>query len=234
MDQQSSGAPEGFFSRLVDLGFRALPAIGSAIGFVGFVALIGGAIEWIRFDSIGLPANQAVHAIPRSELVVDGAWALSLFIILGLLAILVAFLGRRGGFGRAGWGFIFLALAEALAVAYMVGRSAALWRLAIWLSILALAAWYAFDKLNAQDRWVNGTRRHALRRLATARKYWEDTKQETAEAADVLQRLTDGGAPQEIIVEAQQQLATSLRAHLRAEARWQRVITSVRRRYGAR
>ena len=233
MDQQSNGAPPSFFSRVVDLGLKALPAIGSAIGFVGFVALIGGAIEWIRFDSVGLPANQAVHAIPRGELVVDGAWALSVFILLGLLAILVAFLGRRGGFGRAGWGFVFLALVEALAVAYMVGRSAALWRLAVWLLILALAAWYAFAELNAEDRWVNRTRRHALRRLAVARQHWEATKQETTEAAGVVRRLTEGGGPQENVVEAQQQLAASLRAHLRAEARWQRVVASVRRQYGA-
>ena len=48
----------GVFGRLSELAWQALPAIGSATGFAGFVAVIGAAIEWICFDAVK-PAGDA-------------------------------------------------------------------------------------------------------------------------------------------------------------------------------
>jgi hypothetical protein len=71
---ENDQAEKPFQRRLVDLFFQVLPAIGSALGFVGFVAVLGGAIDWVRFSAADLPSDQAVGAIPQSDLVAVGAY----------------------------------------------------------------------------------------------------------------------------------------------------------------
>lgn len=66
----AEGETGGVLSRLSELGWQTLPAIGSAISFVGFVTVVGTAIEWIRFYAAHLPATQAVLAVPKQELVI--------------------------------------------------------------------------------------------------------------------------------------------------------------------
>lgn len=77
------------------MALEAVPAIAGAVGFVGFVALIGGAIEWTRFWAAELPADQAVGAIPETELVTVGAVSTILFTLLGLAAVLLVYLLDR-------------------------------------------------------------------------------------------------------------------------------------------
>jgi uncharacterized membrane protein YgcG len=84
--------PAGVGARLLDLALQALPAIAGAVGFVGFVAVLGAAIDWTRFAAAGLPADQAVRVIDRPELVATGAVSLIAFTLLGLLAVLAAYL----------------------------------------------------------------------------------------------------------------------------------------------
>jgi F0F1-type ATP synthase membrane subunit c/vacuolar-type H+-ATPase subunit K len=62
----------------------ALAAIGTGIGVLGFVMFFGGFILWARFKGAGLPANEAVARVPRSDLVTTGAS----FIVPGVLAAL--------------------------------------------------------------------------------------------------------------------------------------------------
>lgn len=50
-----------------------LSFIGTGIGLIGFVIFFGGFITWTRFDAAGLPADQAVARIPRTDLIVTGA-----------------------------------------------------------------------------------------------------------------------------------------------------------------
>jgi hypothetical protein len=88
----SAAGSEGLLGRLSELAWRALPAIGSAIGFAGFVAIVGAAIDWIRFDAAHLPATQAVLAMPKQELVIEGARALIVFIVAAVLAVLLVYL----------------------------------------------------------------------------------------------------------------------------------------------
>jgi hypothetical protein len=90
-------ASEGLLGRLSELAWKALPAIGSAIGFAGFVAIVGGAIEWIRFDAAHLPATQAVLAVPKQELVIEGARALIVYVVAAVLAVLLVYLIDRNG-----------------------------------------------------------------------------------------------------------------------------------------
>jgi len=99
---------------------QALPAIGSAVGFVGFVAVLGAAIEWVRFSAAGLPADQAVRVASRPELVATGAVSLIAFTLLGLLAVMVAYLADPRGEGtvRLGVWTVILGLGEALFAAW--------------------------------------------------------------------------------------------------------------------
>lgn len=87
-----AASSEGLLGRLSEMAWKALPAIGSAIGFAGFVAIVGGAIEWIRFDAAHLPATQAVLALPKQELVIEGARALIVFVVAAMLAALLVYL----------------------------------------------------------------------------------------------------------------------------------------------
>ena len=79
---------------LVPLGLKAAAG---ALGLVGFVAVIGAAITWVRFYAARLPADQAVAAIPKTELVVIGAAALTFYLILGAVAVVVVYLIDRRG-----------------------------------------------------------------------------------------------------------------------------------------
>jgi hypothetical protein len=57
---------------LRDLVLRVAGFIGTGVGVLGFVALVGGADFWLRFSSAGLPADEAVGDMANSQLVVVG------------------------------------------------------------------------------------------------------------------------------------------------------------------
>jgi hypothetical protein len=63
-----------------------LTVIGTGIGAIGFVIFFGGFVVWSRFEAAGLPANEAVAQVPRSDLVTTGAS----FLVPALLIALVA------------------------------------------------------------------------------------------------------------------------------------------------
>jgi hypothetical protein len=106
--------PQGALARLTQLAWQALPAVAGAISLIGFVALIGGAIQWVRFWAAGLPADQAVRAMPEPELVTIGAVSLVSFSIVGVLAVLLLYLlDHRGNATlRTLTGLFGLALAQ--------------------------------------------------------------------------------------------------------------------------
>jgi hypothetical protein len=89
--------PAKFGDVLASWAGRAGVAIVSGLGLAGSMAVLGGAIAWTRFDAAGLPANQAVDAVPRHELIVIGAAALIPFALLGLAVVIGLFaLDPRG------------------------------------------------------------------------------------------------------------------------------------------
>src|SRR3954454_3180577 len=94
---EESSATSSVGSRLLDALFQALPALLGAIGFLGFVAAVGGAIEWVRFNAAGLPDDPAVRVMPKTELMSIGAAAINLFAPAGAVAVLLVYaLDRRG------------------------------------------------------------------------------------------------------------------------------------------
>jgi hypothetical protein len=102
-----------------DMVTRAFALVTGLGGAATLVTLTGGAIIWVRFDRAEMPADQAVAATPREELVTAGAVALLGFGVIALLAVLVVYLldrcGTPGPRNQAGIGVLAL-LAVAAAV----------------------------------------------------------------------------------------------------------------------
>jgi hypothetical protein len=69
-----------------------LGAIATGVGVIGFVTVVGGAVLWIRFNAVAIPADKAVAAIPSGELVAVGLATLLPYIGLGLVVVFLAFL----------------------------------------------------------------------------------------------------------------------------------------------
>jgi hypothetical protein len=76
-----------------DLSLRTiLGTLLAAGGFVTFVAAAGGAVVWVRFYAAELPADQALAALPRGQLVASGAIMLAIFVFLGAVAAVAVYL----------------------------------------------------------------------------------------------------------------------------------------------
>ncbi len=120
-------------------------ALLTAGGFVGFVALAGGAIAWTRFYAAELPADQAVDAVSRSELVTIGAVALVFFGVGGALAVLtVRLVDRHGRPSRAmTWSLVVLATLEGLAAVLVAAEAGEQSAARNWLAALAVVVGFA-------------------------------------------------------------------------------------------
>jgi hypothetical protein len=63
----------------------------TGITATGFIAVVGAALFWIRFNEVGLPATQAVGLLARSELLVQGAQVTIIDVAIALVAVLLVF-----------------------------------------------------------------------------------------------------------------------------------------------
>lgn len=86
----------GTFSKYLG---KAVLAIAAALGLTGLVTVLGAGILYVQYHFAQLPAWQALAVMDDAELVVFGAAALVLFVILGALAVVLVFL--IDGHGRA-------------------------------------------------------------------------------------------------------------------------------------
>lgn len=90
--------PADAFARGFGDGLLKLVAgVVSALGLAGFVAVLGGAVVWVRLHSVDLPADQAGAVIPNNQLVVTGAAPLVFFLVLGALAVVGVYVAEPGG-----------------------------------------------------------------------------------------------------------------------------------------
>jgi ABC-type multidrug transport system fused ATPase/permease subunit len=140
----AAGAGEGMLAHLSKMAWQALPAIASAISFVGFVALVGAAIVWVRFDAAHLPATQAMLALPRQELVAIGALALGTFVIGAVVAVLLVYLLDSKGDATeyTARGLVAVAVAEMLPTFFFIGHHSVgtYLLLAAWLVVIGIIA----------------------------------------------------------------------------------------------
>jgi hypothetical protein len=66
-----------------------LEFLGAVAGIGALMAFVGGAMLWVRFDALQLPADQAVTLLPKQLLLVVGAHSLAIPVATGVLAALV-------------------------------------------------------------------------------------------------------------------------------------------------
>ncbi|HEY5054116.1 MAG TPA: hypothetical protein VII45_11980 [Solirubrobacterales bacterium] len=76
---------------------KVLGVVAAGIGVTGAVAVVGASILWVRFDAIGVPATQAVNAMPKAELVVQGGQEVIVFVLIALAAALAIALADPKG-----------------------------------------------------------------------------------------------------------------------------------------
>jgi lysophospholipase L1-like esterase len=109
-------------SQFVTVLIKAGGALASTVVSVGFVVVVGAAIVWVRFWAARYPADQAVDAVSREELLVIGAQALVLFVVLGTVAVAAMWLlDPRGTPGRRMRVALAVLVFAELAAAVIVG-----------------------------------------------------------------------------------------------------------------
>jgi hypothetical protein len=133
-----------------------------------FAGIVGSAILWVRFWSVNLPADQAVNAVARDELVTTGTQALGLFAVLGLLAVVIVWLlDGNGQWVRATRrGLLAIAVAELL-VAVLIGdyESSQTLELIAGLTIAALLVHFLVERA-LELNWTRVARRPLISELA--------------------------------------------------------------------
>lgn len=125
----------------------ALQVLGATAGLAALITFVGGAMLWVRFDELDLPADRAVAMLPKELLVVVGAHALLGPMLVALLVSAVAIvlqpLDRDGCIRRSFW-TTFMPLLVALgAVALLVqlsGMDTLLATVAVIAALLGVAA----------------------------------------------------------------------------------------------
>jgi|GEM_PF-1988140 len=100
----------------------AIQALGAAAGLGLLATFVGGAMLWLRFDALDLPADRAVALLPKEMLMVVGAHALVVPVLVGLLALLVVVLmdPLDDGVPTPGFRWRFLPVVG-IAIAFMIG-----------------------------------------------------------------------------------------------------------------
>jgi uncharacterized membrane protein YhiD involved in acid resistance len=84
----STGASKGGDSSNI---VTVLAAVATAIGTLGWVTFIGGAIVWISFTQANLPAAEAIAKVPTSVLVATGAEFVVFAFVAALATIVVLY-----------------------------------------------------------------------------------------------------------------------------------------------
>jgi hypothetical protein len=137
--EEKPGGDEGRSeSGLSGIVVKALGAAAAGIGITGAVVVVGAAIFWARFDAMGVPPVQAVTAIPRTELLVQGGQEMVIFVGVALVAtLLIALADPKGVITYGSLGVLGLLLLGA--TVYALCSSATL-GLAWVLFLVALAA----------------------------------------------------------------------------------------------
>lgn len=106
VEQEPPPGQQGVWATLRGLVPNLLTTVLATVGVVGFVAVVGGAITWNRFNAVELPADQAVAALPESQLVAIGIAALVFFLLLAAGAVVVVGQLEHRGPGRRRWALL--------------------------------------------------------------------------------------------------------------------------------
>jgi outer membrane protein OmpA-like peptidoglycan-associated protein len=121
-----------------DILAQLLPLVISAGGLAALVFGVGGAVSMARFYAAGLPAQQALSAATESDVRAIGLTWLVTFGLLGLLAVLLAYLASPQGKATAAMYYLLIAMAASEAtVVWSLGSRGHLWGDLWWEDLVA-------------------------------------------------------------------------------------------------
>ncbi len=146
-------------SQLVAVLLKAAGALASTVVSVGFVVVVGAAIVWVRFWAARYPADQAVDAVSREELLVIGAQALVLFVLLGTVAVAVMWLlDPKGTPGRRMIVALAVLVFAELTAAVILGGFGArqVWALVAGFAVAAVLLVFLFETVRRVARRMHG------------------------------------------------------------------------------
>jgi hypothetical protein len=99
------------------IGALLLKLLGAVAGLAALVTFAGGAVLWVRFNELDLPADQVVTLLPKQLLLTTGARELLIPVAIGALLALLLVLAaplRAGALYWVGAGLLLLALLVAV------------------------------------------------------------------------------------------------------------------------
>lgn len=96
-DDKEEDKEEDAESGLSGIVVKVLGAIAAGVGVTGAVVVVGAMIFWARFEAMGVPPIQAVTAMPRTELLVQGGQEMVIFVLIALAATLLIALADPKG-----------------------------------------------------------------------------------------------------------------------------------------
>jgi hypothetical protein len=142
-DDKEEDKEEDAEGGLTGIVVKVLGAIAAGVGVTGAVVVVGATIFWARFEAAGVPAVQAVTAIPRTELLVQGGQEMVIFVLIALAATLLIALADPRGIITRGTLFVLAGLVGGALVYPMLFTAMPWWSvllLTLGALFLALAA----------------------------------------------------------------------------------------------
>lgn len=110
-----AGRSIDYFRVIVDRRVTiALQLLGALTGFAALATLSGGAVLWIRFDALHLPADQAIALLPKQLLLIVGLHVLVLPVAIATAAAVLLVLLLQRGSRAAFWVAFGVVVAAAL------------------------------------------------------------------------------------------------------------------------
>jgi hypothetical protein len=180
----------------------ALKAVAVAVFSFGFVAAIGAFMLWVRFGSLGLPADQAIVVVPKQDLLAVGAILLLQYVGIGVAAVLLV--RSRDPFGNASRAtrraLADLLFAELLIAGAIVVRNTHdphPWRQIVLPAVLLFIAWLSL-RGSVRLSGTEGPRSAATKaeREAIRRAWWaQHYRRRLAATVERLKSFRDEKAP---------------------------------------
>lgn len=133
-------APPDQDSALKDVIRTVVAAVATAVGTVGLLAVVGGAVTWLRMSETGLPTQTALSVTPKTDLVGLGATGLVIFAGIAILAVAGLYAVDPTGVGRGTLLAAFLLVVAALLSLGFAGDFGGESIVILIVAIIALAA----------------------------------------------------------------------------------------------
>ena len=174
---------------------KAAAALVGALFSAGFVAALGSAIHWARFENANLPADQAVAALDRQEVIVPGAISLVGVLVVGGLVVLTAYVFDQKGDATAS--------TIAVLIVAGVGGSLVAWLLTSaefvdFVGLLALAAALVALNLGVAERtdhftWFAASLFVSIALFGSVAAFLDNYRDPQVQAVALLRGPTDSG-----------------------------------------